>query len=549
MREGDLGVERHDVVQAVVGVAVLALGVAQLPGQAEGAGGGVGDRHLARQIDAIQPRCLVGVAQDHELILERHGGGRIGHVVPLFGVDVVVHARVVGRGLELPGFIRRVPVQRGRERMGGFVLQIRIAEVAVAITDEVVHLLRHHAGRPGIALVQIGRAGLHRVAELDAAGVVRGIARDRRHVPVVVGLAAIARVEGAGVVHHHVVTLHLAGVGRHPLVARADQGHPPRIEVALPLAEHAGPIALAVVDVLEGVGCHAAYGGGLPLVIEHAGQAGGRRRPPVVETVALIFAAQAQHVGLGQIQARHELGAGVVAAGIHRHAGGDHAGRCAVDVLLVVTEVHVVIDLLVIGAGLQLAPAELAQIAQVDTALVVVEHVHALVGIQLVRDVLRAELGFEQLAGAADGDAQLIVVGFIGGGADLIPRQRVAGPAGFPVILEVATGVVIVGLGDGAGIVEAEPVGGVGGVEMAVHGIAVAAVTAADLALGQALLAVLGEFRQGRLDHDGAADRISADAHRRDAGIDADEAHVARVDVGEHRIHVVGTGGHQIHAV
>ncbi len=55
---------------------------------------------------------------------------------------------------------------------------------------------------------------------------------------------------------------------------------------------------------------------------------------------------------------------------------------------LVVAEIHLVLGVLVIGPRLQGSPAEAAGVGQIELVAAVVRHVHALVGIGLVRDVL-----------------------------------------------------------------------------------------------------------------------------------------------------------------
>ena len=83
-----------------------------------------------------------------------------------------------------------------------------------------------------------------------------------------------------------------------------------------------------------------------------------------------------------------------------------------------------------VGACLEHAPVVLAEIAQVDALLLVVEHVHALVGVELVRHVLIAELGLDQVVAAAHGEAEGMGAAFIGRGADFIEGQRMTDTAG-----------------------------------------------------------------------------------------------------------------------
>lgn len=76
------------------------------------------------------------------------------------------------------------------------------------------------------------------------------------------------------------------------------------------------------------------------------------------------------------------------------------------------------------------APVVLAEVAQVDALLLVVEHVHALAGVELIRHVLIAELGFDQVVAAAHGEAEGVGAAFVGGGADFVQSQGVSDAAG-----------------------------------------------------------------------------------------------------------------------
>ena len=228
-----------------------------------------------------------------------------------------------------------------------------------------------------------------------------------------------------------------------------------------------------------------------------------------------------------------------------------------IPVLLVGAEVHEVLDVLMVDARLQLAPGEVAEVAQVHALLVVAEHVHALVRPQLLGQILQAELGLDQVGAAAERHPQRVVAGVVGGRADFVGRQGVARAAceaggrsrDEEPVLEVAAGVVVVRLRDGAGVGDVESLGRVGGCRVGAFGIAVAAVVGADLALDQAAFARLGKFGVGGLGDDRAADAVAADADRRDPGVDADRFDLRRIQIGQRRVHVIGAGRNQIHAV
>lgn len=96
MSERDLGVERHDVVETIIGVAVLALGVVHQSLEAESAQGRFGQRKITGQVKAVECRGCVDVFQDHELIacrgVGRPGADRVHHhpaTCATLSVDVV----------------------------------------------------------------------------------------------------------------------------------------------------------------------------------------------------------------------------------------------------------------------------------------------------------------------------------------------------------------------------------------------------------------------------------------------------------------------------
>jgi hypothetical protein len=155
-------------------------------------------------------------------------------------------------------------VQGGGNRVRLFRLEIDIAEVANAVTDQVVHDGSH---RPGIALAEVGRAHLARHAEFEVAIGVRRAAGERCQLPVVVGTFAVLGVARGGilllVVHHHshairvlVVAPNIASVRLDPFIARTEQGQPLRVDARLLLAEQPEAVARAIVDVVEGAGPH-----------------------------------------------------------------------------------------------------------------------------------------------------------------------------------------------------------------------------------------------------------------------------------------------------
>ena len=202
-----------------------------------------------------------------------------------------------------------------------------------------------------------------------------------------------------------------------------------------------------------------------------------------------------------------------------------------------------------VGPRFQRTPAELAEVAQVEALLLVVEHVHALVREELFRDFLVPDLGFDQVVAALHREADGVGAGFVSTGADFVAGDLVAGAAGDIGRLEVAARLVVVGLGEGAVIAQAEAFGGGSGVEAGAEGVAVTAVETADFTLQQTALPGGSELGRAGFGNDGAADAVAADADRRDASPDLELADIGRIDIAQRRVHVVGAGGDEVHAV
>ena len=213
-----------------------------------------------------------------------------------------------------------------------------------------------------------------------------------------VSALAAARVEGVGVsVVAGVVALDSAAVAAHVGAAQADLRQPLRAPARLPLSKHVKAVALAVVDVVESVGRHAAAG----------------RQPPVVQAVLLQLGADAQRVARRQRYVGFDREAGGLAFGVHRHAG--HIAFGAVPELFVRAKVHGVAGFLVVCPRLQLPPVELALVAQVEVVAVVARHVHALVGVVLVGNVLHTQFQLQQMGIAAQRKTQRVVAGVVAG--------------------------------------------------------------------------------------------------------------------------------------
>ena len=203
---------------------------------------------------------------------------------------------------------------------------------------------------------------------------------------------------------------------------------------------------------------------------------------------------------------------------------------------------------LVIHAGIQVTPGELALPVQIEALFGVAQHVHALVGVELFGHILIAERQVEPLLVAAPGHAQKVVAHVVGRGADHVAPQVLAGIAGGGEALEVASGLVIVGLGQAAVVADGKGVGAVMRRETQILAAAVGAVARADLAAGDGL-ARRGELWRGGFHVDRAADGIAANGHGRHARIDRDAGDLIRRDIRQHRVHVIGATGDEAHAV
>ncbi len=481
------GVQRHHIVQVVAGGFVFTPNVAQQAGCRKVAVGGfLGQRVMAGNIQAINAGGLIDEPEIDEPICHvqvclstsaSRGAGTT------FSIDVVVDVGVVGRHFQAPLLLRGiVPVERCAECVGNFGLQVEVAHIAVAITGPVDHAHRHAAGRPGVALVEVGGAGLPRITEFEGPCFGWHKAGQRGQVDVVVGFLAVGIIEGGCVGRvRGVIPLHLAGIHVDFFVAQAELRQPPRVPLRFPFAECRQTVALAVVDVPEHVGRHPPAGW----------------IPPVVQAVALYFSANADQVSRRQRDIRLDDRAGIFPFGIHRHAcrasglafggyaGGSIGNGCpiAVPEQFVIEELHVMPRIFMIGPRFQLAPVVLPLVAQVDLLAVVAGHVHALVGPALVGNVLQAQFQFEQMIFMARGQGDRLVGRLVHAGADFVGIDDV------PIIgvdigrLEIVAGMVIVGLHRRTTVGHAHLFAGDRRRQVAATGIAVAAVEHAGLAL------------------------------------------------------------------
>ena len=291
------------------------------------------------------------------------------------------------------------------------------------------------------------------IAEFQLLGGVEFVTGQGREVEVVVGLLVVQGVEGvrlrvlvAGRAGGDVVALNVTGIHVDLLETQADLGQPLGRGTGLPFAEQGQAVPLTVIDVPKGIGPHVGPGW----------------RPPVIKVVALVFSAQPQQMAGVEGDVRLQTAAQGIALGVHRHprgtGGADRGAGDAVDGLharatrsrrraipeaLVGTEVHEVVHVLVIDLGLEVAPGEVAGVVEIEVLLLVAEHVHALVGEELLGDVLVTELGLDEVAARLPGQIQVLVAAVIGRGTDHVQGQGMVEPARGRGALEVATRLVI----------------------------------------------------------------------------------------------------------
>ena len=541
VRDGQARVERHQGIQVLARVAVFAADVAQSPFQRPAAPArAVGQLRHARDVQPLQAHILVGHAQiDKALLGAGIGGGARAHrahaAAAALCADVVVHLADVGRDRQAPLFAAGiVPMGGGAQGVGGFGAQVQVADVAVAIAHPVDHAHGHAAGGPGVALIQAGRTCFAGKAKLVIGVGIGAVARQGAEVPGLIAALAVGGIESVGLrVVIGVVALHLATVAADVAGAHAHLGEPLRIPARLPFGKHVQTVALAIADVPEHIRGHAAA----------------RGVPPVVQGVALRQGAHFQGVACRQGQLGAHVHAAGVAPGVHGHAG--HVACRAVPELFVLTKIHAVACALVVHACLQLAPAALALVAQVELLAVVAGHVHALVGKVLVGNVLHAQAQIDHILRAAPGQAEAVVAREVAAGADLVATQPALGLVGRcrACGLEVAGRAVVVRLRHRAVVAQAELFGGVGGAGMAAFGVAVAAAPDAHFAFAQRARTGRGKGGWQRFDLDGGTNAVAAHAHRGDAGKQAHRAHARGVDVGQWRVHVVAARRDQVHAI
>ena len=204
---------------------------------------------MSGHVDAIEQRGLIDVLEEHEGIGRRRVRLAALSEVAAPRVDEVVNPRHVAGRFHAPDARAGVmQVDRAAEGVGHLRLQIDVADVAIAVADEIVHQRRHRIRRPHVALVEIRRPRLPGESRLETDHCVRRVSKRRRQIQVEVGPLAISRVEGRCIgrpdLHGVVVALHGSRIGSHEITANPEQAGPLGAPARLPFAVDAEAILL-----------------------------------------------------------------------------------------------------------------------------------------------------------------------------------------------------------------------------------------------------------------------------------------------------------------
>ena len=242
-------------------------------------------------------------------------------------------------------------VSRRTYRIGDLGIEIEIADIAVAVAKPADHAARHPAATPAVKLIKIGRARLARKAKLECRCRVGFISGNRRQIEIDEAALVVRRIESGSrciVRRTHraaVIRLHVTCVHPDCVIAQTQFARPVLRPSRIPLDESTEAIPLATIDIHERIGAH-----------RHAAC---NRRPPVVEAHQIQLIPDPKDVATLERDGSLERISAGIRAGVHRHAA---SGRAA----LVIEEIHLVIDVLPEGMGIELAPAIGAFIAAVD---------------------------------------------------------------------------------------------------------------------------------------------------------------------------------------
>ena len=116
---------------------------------------------------------MIGKTQLRKSALAVRLGRQLDHV------NIVPDVGLIRSDFDLPLFTRPVmPACRAAHGVGDFRLQVDVAHIIVAVAKPVDHPAGHPIGGPCVALVEVGGAGLARVANLEST-----VARSARSAP------------------------------------------------------------------------------------------------------------------------------------------------------------------------------------------------------------------------------------------------------------------------------------------------------------------------------------------------------------------------------
>ena len=218
---------------------------------------------------------------------------------------------------------------------------------------------------PVVKLIEIGGAGLSRIADLVGIGLARLVTGQRREIEIDEAFGMIEGIEGGGIGGCPAVILNGAGIRPHPVDPPAEQGGPFGGPFGLPFGKGAEAVAGGVVELIRTVRPH-----------HHPHDRG----PPILDFIVMELVADPDRVAGVQGQLGFDRIAHVGGLGVHFHGAGAHR-RLIGGIIKVV---HLVLDALPIDFGVERAPIEFALIAAIGVVGLVVVHVHRGIGKPLI---------------------------------------------------------------------------------------------------------------------------------------------------------------------
>src|SRR5512133_963379 len=189
------------------------------------------------------------------------------------------------------------------------------------------------------------------------------VVRQCRNVPVAIGTLSWLAIEGESVANPNaregvVVALNRGCIGAGVVPTNPNKCAPAPTPGCFPFGEGIYFLSSTIIDVPEVVRRHASgspYGW-----------------PPVKKRIVLIIGSGTESVRFSQKDVRLETRAAVSPLGNHRHTGTVRVS--------VRSHVHLVVSGLIERPNVQVTPLELAPITQDSDPIVVLDHIHALIG-------------------------------------------------------------------------------------------------------------------------------------------------------------------------